>query len=58
MFFRPDSYDSISNDLYASIVYVVVLAFGDTALNFLPIILPISSDFPEFTGPINPTFKA
>jgi hypothetical protein len=30
---------------------------GDTALNFLPIILPKSYDFPEFTGPIKPIFK-
>ena len=36
----------------------MVLDLGETALIFLPMILPINSDFPEFTGPISPTFKA
>jgi hypothetical protein len=34
-----------------------VLDLGDTALNFLPIILPKSYDFPELTGPIKPTLR-
>ncbi len=39
-------------------VSVVVFAFGDTALNFRPIILPINYDFPELTGPIKPILRA